>query len=72
MTSPAGTPSPREPESADSASARPPAGDAEATETERVRQGRVVLRTRAERIIFAAGLAVPVVVLVVLWLVRVL
>lgn len=70
MTNPAWTPSSNESD---------PAGSREATcspsdeaEAERVRQGRVVLRSRAERITFAAGLALPVVVLVVLWLAHLL
>jgi hypothetical protein len=76
MTNPAWTPSPNEPDPAANAArapAPPPSEEAaEAAETERVRQGRVILRTRTERIIFATGLAVPVIVLVVLWLTRVL
>jgi hypothetical protein len=75
MTNPAWTPSPNEPDPANAARApTPPPSEeaAEAAETERVRQGRVILRTRTERIIFATGLAVPVIVLVVLWLTRVL
>jgi len=44
----------------------------DASEAERVRQGRIVMRSRAERIIFAAGLGAPVIILLVLWLAHVL
>ena len=42
------------------------------SEAERVRQGQVVMRSRTERIIFAAGLGAPVIVLLVLWLAHLL
>ena len=42
--------------------------DEETPGAQDIRQGRIVLRTRTERIIFAAGLGAPAVVLLVLWL----
>ena len=37
---------------------------------ERVRQGQILLRHRSERFIFIAGLAAPLIFLVVLWIFR--
>lgn len=39
---------------------------------ERVRQGRIVLRTPAQKVIFFLGLAAPFVVVVALWLVEII
>ena len=49
-----------------------PDRDDDTPEAERARQGEIVMRTRGERIVFAAGLAAPVVVLLVLWLAHLL